>query len=802
MQHIRAQFPCVVDDEVWQFLRIFNIQFLDVDQEYNTTLDTLALRLRTTIPYVSPGAIIDWCFARVSHWNPNEATITAEELRKQFLDTFGVAEISSEVPSIPQDLTATLRVAVLAGGWDESSQLDIQVIRALAGTTYESWKENLGQLIEILPTSIKLEYGKLRVINRRVLLQHISSSVYDHHFLDLERVMLTVLGEPNAFAGYSFEEYLIARLEGKANGHSRALRTGLAETLVFIRYYYEAFTNCNGDIVSFFPGNVVECLLKSNDWAQWVSLNDVMPLLAEAAPSQFLSAVERMLSEQPTQAQLQKVEEASTSCTSDMTGLLWSLETLAWESQHFLHAINLLAKLDSRDSAEHKENRAVDSLARILLPWCLQTKATLDNCSSAVEQVIETYPQTGWKLLLSLLGSKSVTYPINRPLWSDEPQQYELRPTPDQERIKLVDKYATLAIKVVKTDPNRLVELTSCLFRLPSWAIQELLDYLEKFEFVAPKDDALQEAIWRNLLDQSFLLKNDRLPGPISSQEYSDRLDSLITVLTPRSPTYRYRILFENTVHNQPRVEGTYKERQERLWRERVQAITEIYQLGGIDEVLEFSHSVGLSGVVGSAFADAVDAISDNQIFPTIFGSLDSSIRQFLRSFVSNRFLSLGWKWVDGIDVNNWPVKWIAQLLMNLPCTPATWDRVDKLLVGNDALYWQAVDLQWLPEPEHLEFAVRKLLEHKRALVAVRCLHEMCLLKTPINPVLLVKVLKDVATIDNDEIKIEIKELVISLQTDPNADRDEVCNIEWLFLDDLVGLDNKCGAICLMRKLA
>jgi hypothetical protein len=40
-------------------------------------------------------------------------------------------------------------------------------------------------------------------------------------------------------------------------------------------------------------------ILAEADWVQWASLNDLLPLLAEAAPRAFLDAVEHALNSDP-----------------------------------------------------------------------------------------------------------------------------------------------------------------------------------------------------------------------------------------------------------------------------------------------------------------------------------------------------------------------------------------------------------------------------------------------------------------------------------------------------------------------
>jgi len=102
---------------------------------------------------------------------------------------------------------------------------------------------------------------------------------------------------------------------------------------------------------------------------QWASLNDLLPLLAEAAPREFLDAVEHALNSDPCPFDTVFAQEGPAIMGNNyLTGLLWALETLAWDAEYLTRVVVILGELAARDPGGNWANRPANSLAEILLP--------------------------------------------------------------------------------------------------------------------------------------------------------------------------------------------------------------------------------------------------------------------------------------------------------------------------------------------------------------------------------------------------------------------------------------------------
>ena len=104
-----------------------------------------------------------------------------------------------------------------------------------------------------------------------------------------------------------------------------------------------------------------------------------------------------------------KKEAVGISGSNYMTGLLWALETLAWDPQHLTRVAVIIADIASIDPGGNWANRPANSLSDIFLPWHVQTTASLEMRKVAIQNVLNEHPDVGWKLLLSLLPNNLFT---------------------------------------------------------------------------------------------------------------------------------------------------------------------------------------------------------------------------------------------------------------------------------------------------------------------------------------------------------------------------------------------------------
>ena len=166
---------------------------------------------------------------------------------------------------------------------------------------------------------------------------------------------------------------------------------------------------------------VVREIFKNADWKLWGNLYDLLPVLAEAAPNEFLDVVENALDQSPCPFdELFSRERDGVGGRNYLAGLLWALETLAWDAEHLVRVCVILGELAARDPGSTWSNRPANSLTEIILPQYPHTKAPIEKCEVAVKTLVNEVPDVAWNLLISLLPRQhQISSGTHKPAWQN-----------------------------------------------------------------------------------------------------------------------------------------------------------------------------------------------------------------------------------------------------------------------------------------------------------------------------------------------------------------------------------------------
>ena len=345
-----------------------------------------------------------------------------------------------------------LVAANLLGAWNEGNEADLVIVNRLAKEEYAIWIPKIRQTLHQSVSPVNLKDGRWLVTERKDLWRNLGGRVFDDDLNNLAQCAVTVLSERDPQFELPPQERYAASILGKALKYSPELRKGLAESLALLGVRPSDLNYCSQNKPENTVVLAVREILANADWVLWGSLNDLLPILAEASPDEFLTAVENALQQTPCSFdKLFSQEGTGFTGRNYLVGLLWALETLAWDEEFLVRACMILGELAERDPGGNWANRPANSLRTILLPWLPQTTASISKRRVALKTLIREVPIVAWRLLLSLLpAQREISIVTHKPSWRNTIPDDWKEGVSQQEYWEQVSSYAELTVAMAK----------------------------------------------------------------------------------------------------------------------------------------------------------------------------------------------------------------------------------------------------------------------------------------------------------------------------------------------------------------
>jgi hypothetical protein len=565
---------------------------------------------------------------------------------------------------------------------------------------------------------------------------------------------------------------------------------------VFLSIYGKELKNCSRnkpDDTVFFT---IRELFTNADWKLWASLNELLPILAEAEPDEFLSSVENALKQSPCpfdQLFIQE-NEGGIMGTNYMTGLYWALESLAWSEEHLSRSILALAGLAKRDPGGRWSNRPINSIITILLPCLLpQTISSFDKRIASMKGVQRNFPQIAWKILIELLPNQHRTSKrSNKPIYRNYiPEDWE-KGVSKAEYWKQVEEYAAIAVDMAKENSNYLLELIDNLENIPQPSFDTVLKYIASEE-IAGMPDEKRVMIWEKMIS---LVKKHRYFSNAKwalSAETIDLVEQTAEKLTPSIPEFLYRHLFSIRDSDYKDRDEDWQAHQERLLNQRIEALKQIYQINKIDSMVKFSENVENPAKVGEILTYIANGEYDFELLPSFLEYKEQYKKLFINGYIWTRYRNEGMKWIESLNIFGWSNEQKNNFLLNLPFENEVWEEASKLLGEHIDLYWKKIIAHPFADRGSLLPAIENLLRYGRPRFAFACIHAQYFYKTELYKKHAIKALIDGVSSDEpiDEMNSDdILEIIEMLQDDPDVDENDLFKIEWAYLSLFDSYDN------------
>jgi hypothetical protein len=778
-----AQFNKDIPDKIWY-------QIVTEVQDFNQYAGTITF-----------GTLSD---DLIEHFREPEITYIPKELAREIIEDGRTAQPVA-IDWNQHANAQKLAVANLIGSWNESNKADIEVVTQIIGQDYNNWIADLRETLHVHDCPLSYKNGSWRFKDRLKSWQDLGGRIFDNHLDIFKAIALEVLRVDDPSFELPGEERYAAAIHGKVLQHSGNIREGLSVTFALIGSQADSLTNCTQGKAGAIAALSVRELFVESDWIRWGSLNSLLPILSEACPEEFLSAVENTIAAIPSPFdKLFEQEDTGVFGRNYITGLLWALEGIAWEEKYLSRTTVVLAEIASHDPGGNWANRPGNSLTDIFLPWMPHTLASGEKRQAALKTICAEQPEVAWKLLESLLPNQhSTTSGTHKPSWRRTiPEGWEKGVT-NGEYWEQTRFCAELIVEQAGTDVVKLASLAGNYDHLPPPASEAFRDKLiSKHCLNLSEQERLP--LWSALC--KLIAHHRRFPDANWSlgDESLLPIEEIARQLEPKSPTLLNKRLFSEADAYLYEGDGDWEEEQGKLFQIRKAAIGDILSEGGIPLVLEFASTVSNAHLVGEVLADMNQSEFDAELLPALLDKADQKLWSLVAAYAWRRRFMGGWQWFDDINKVGWEPKQIALLLCALPFERNSWDRAAQLLGENEGEYWNITSANTYQTDDDTEYAFRKLLEFGRPNAVIDGLSRDLFKKKVINPDLACDAL--LSLVHTEETarggdSYHITKIIKALQENAATDQDKLFNVEWAYVPLLDG-HSDCSPITLENRLA
>ncbi|WCK53439.1 hypothetical protein PP175_19110 [Aneurinibacillus sp. Ricciae_BoGa-3] len=698
-------------------------------------------------------------------------------------------EIKQPIWARPNEARQLLPI-LLAGGWDEAKEGDKEAIADLANNSYEEISETLVRWSNESDPPVRRIGTSWYIISKEDAWSQLVRYVTPTDIERFTAFALQVLSTPDPRYKLPSEQQWMASTIGHPPIYSGLFIRNIADTLAFMASREDSFHSVFS--LRQHAVNIIFKLLENarNNWRIWATLSPVLPLLAEAAPDQFLDAIEEEITNKEVIIKLFADHEDTLFSSSPHTGLLWALETLAWSSDYIGRSAMVLAMLARLDPGGKLSNRPKNSLREIFLTWCPQTSASLDQRLQVLKAVLRREPEVAWDLLCRLLPQVGgIGHITASPKWREWAPDYK-RDISVAEYDKATHEIIRILLTQVGKSGVRWAEIIQAMPLLPLEDFKSVINALRDMsELGVDYKDGAQ--IWNALRKQisrhrSFPDADWALP-----EKMVDEIEEIFYKFEPQEPVSRYSWLFSNSPQLPNGREADWEEQEKNLHQARSEALVSIYKCFGKEGIINVMNNVEHPFQFGITLGETgMIEDEEDKLLDVYLDAPKQSYVQFARGYIFGRLKNLGTNWgkekLKSIKIH-WTTNKITEILICLPIEENTWDLVEASGEEVERRYWSLIAPYSINEAG-LNRAVNKYLNFNLTYSAIELLaiHKEAADLTQIVNALsqsLTKSPKD--SIPTNSFFYHLSELFHKLENAKGIEEGLIASLEWAYFSIL-----------------
>ncbi len=706
-------------------------------------------------------------------------------------------------PSWPRTISSDVLFAVFfATEWNDNNDHDKKSLEILSGLSYSQFETAVIELSKVEDPPVRLVGNVWQVISKMDFWLLIAPLIAKPHLNRLEEVTNDIMADFDPSYDLPTEERYMANIIGAIPHYSNRLKRGLSDSLALVAIHGDEYAiHLGGErpslIIVYWIRRLFE---KHKDVRFWYSLGSCMRLIAEAAPEEFLDAVENASSgDSPIILGLFQAEGDDMFSACYHSNLLWALELTSWDKKYLGRVSLCLARLSEIDPGGKWCNRPFNSLVEIFVGWINNTSATLEERIHIIDQLlIPHHLKIAWNLMLKLLlNSSQPSSGLCKPEYREWSKDIE-RFTTTKAYYKYVGAIVDLLIREARnmTD-ERLCDLVSNIGSYNETQQQTIITMLLNIN-VKEMDEKARSEILKKLRTTiahhrefpyskwtwpSILL--NRLEEVYLHFDYEDLI---------KANMYLFNEYWPKLIDLLKGKELNHKELHEEITRQRTAVVEAVFEKEGFVGLQRIIVDCSFPGLVGAIVYDS--SISQKMLSLAFawFGENDKRgdfSAGYLCKFVNEKIGQASVLLKERIE---WLPSKKAKYLFLFPLNKETFKLVNDLPPEGITAYWSELRNYYVSndDVDLICYIATKLLENDRPLAAVSALSQVLhgkkdkdKIECDLVALILIRIALDPTDIKGESIQnasYNILKFIEFLQDSGKLRKEQICEIEWVFL--------------------
>ncbi|QIB67615.1 hypothetical protein G3T16_09480 [Kineobactrum salinum] len=700
--------------------------------------------------------------------------------------------------------STSLLILTLVGAWNSASDGDKACIAKIANRAYEDIENELLRLVALDDAPV-VKIGSLWKAKAPLELLHLMAPRLTGDILTrFFEVARAVFEEPDPILELEEDKRWMASVYGKVREQSGVVLEAMAESIAKLGYFSDSASHIAiGNHVRSF----VEQILGNADGERWLSVSSFLRSFAEAAPDEFLNAIQSSLRkpDKPVTRLITETQSSGISGRCWHANLLWALELLAWYPARLGRIANILAEMCDVGVKGNWSNTPFNSLVSLFRPWYPQTSASVELRLRAIGIVTERNPETAWNLLLALLpGRHDMASPNAKPQWRDDDAGAGEVVTYGEIR-QLVLPVAGFLLEQAQGNAKHIADLIPKLDELDENFRDKIIALVASAKSFADEDREIVRSAAREFLNWENSFNQD---GSRHDRYSADTLRPLFDALASDDLVIRHAWIFSNGWVALPDGrEEDYKEADKARAALRTMAIREIYETLGWQGIYRLAKRCGEPRLVGWELVKEPFERGDlatwlcqgyvNLQNTSLFDSLASGV---LHAIPQEEFTDFLQTCLHLLEKQAESPDKVAGFIVNAPQSMALWELVEIQPPAVHAHFWLVVRPSYIQsDRDHLSFCMEKLLAAGRPRTAMEALGDRA---TELPSDLLIQMLKGIAAGQEDNTALAQSwhfARVFEALSKMNCSQSEMVSLEFAYYPILE--HDKYGAPHLMAEI-